>query len=156
VVENGYSNLIQEYPVDQLTAPNPTPSISINMGGTFNYPTGAAFDRNGTLWVTQDGTFRGVTGYPNAELMDGGNNAPAIQLTSPAWANPLGLAFDNAGNMWVVDPTNATDTLTQIPASQLAASGAVSPLNAIPISGAQWSWAGLAFFPAPTGLPIFQ
>ena len=66
----------------------------------------------------------------------------AVTISGGALNGPMGLAFDNAGNLWVAN--NTGNTLVKYAANQLTASG--SPTPAVVVSGPALSGpAGLAF-----------
>ncbi len=85
-------------------------------------PDGLAFDEAGNLWVA-DSTNSRVLMYPPANLVTGGS--ATVELGQPAATaftsttgnnggisatslyNPVSLAFDAAGNLWVADSANS-------------------------------------------------
>jgi len=91
---------------------------------------GAAVGSKG-LWVA-NGT--NVIEYNPAQLGGGtGATAPRVSINSAVFGTPQGVAFDPAGNLWVLDPTGmvngaATPALFEFSAAQLAA----LPTNAAP------------------------
>ena len=148
-------NAIMRYPAAALADAAPAADVTMHLAKPYDYPTASAFDRSGNLWVAQCGTFIGVTAYTPAQLAAGADVDPAIALTSSSWACPVGIAFDNAGNLWEVDNNSPTGgSLTQVSAAQLVASGAVTTAAPISIGAPDWSWGGIAFYPAPSTLPI--
>jgi len=100
-------------------------SNTANNGGisatTLNGPVGLAFDSSGNLWVADTSNNR-VLKYPPASLATHGaatvelgqtaadgfttNNVNDGGLSANSLNNPVGLAFDSSGNLWVADQTN--------------------------------------------------
>jgi virginiamycin B lyase len=66
-------------------------------------PTALAFDRAGTLWVTDRHSDR-LSGYTAAQLRTAGEKKPARSLRLPGGivADNQSVAFDRAGRVWVV------------------------------------------------------
>jgi sugar lactone lactonase YvrE len=147
-------DLITMFSKGALDDASPAASATVHMSGAYNYPTASAFDHQGTLWVTQCGTFSGVTGYTAAQLAAAVDTDPAITLTSSAWSCPIGIAVDRGGNLWVMDNADPGGSLARVAASVLGASGAVTPAPLIALTAPDWSWGGLAFFPPGDALPI--
>jgi sugar lactone lactonase YvrE len=146
---------LQEFPKAQLSAANPTATVAIPNSTAFSTAWGSAFDTQGTLWAAEceSPTFKGVAGYTAAELVDGGANDPALQLTYAGVNCPVGVAFDNEGNLWVED-TGASRLVAFTPA-QLSAAGTQVPFNEIPIAGSVY-FGQPAFYPTPVGSPLNQ
>jgi secreted PhoX family phosphatase len=77
------------------------------------YPAGLAFDSGGNLWVADSGNNR-VLRYTPANLVTGGAASIAIgqpNLNTGTWVgpadntfqDPMGVAFDGSGDIWVAD-----------------------------------------------------
>ncbi len=199
-VANTNNGTIVRFDSAQLAASGrPTPSVILSGVG---HPTGLAFDAAGGLWFSQGGGHR-VARYGAAQLDTSGFKLPEIVLTSegPDIGNPIGLAFDAAGNLsiansgqanviaihanhltatasvhadvvisssstapslplgltfddhgnlWVV---YAEGVLTQYAHSALATSGAPVPAVRIDIKGHPFLRSA-AFWPKPAGLPL--
>ena len=73
-------------------SPNPSP-------GTFH---DLVFDRSGRGWTIPTSGNQ-ILRVPAAGLGAGANPAPDLIISSPALASPQALAFDPAGNLWVVN-----------------------------------------------------
>jgi sugar lactone lactonase YvrE len=73
-------------------SPNPSP-------GTFH---DLVFDRSGRAWTIPTSGNQ-ILRVPATGLGAGANPAPDLILTSPGLASPQALAFDPAGNLWVVN-----------------------------------------------------
>lgn len=112
-----------------------------------------AFDGGGNLWTSGGDQ---VVRLSASQLASGGSGSPATATPSVSLtvsgASFEGLAFDDSGDLWAVDNTNAA--VVELSASQLASSGTITPTtNVSTTSGsmnAPWS---LAFNPHPTSLP---
>jgi sugar lactone lactonase YvrE len=83
------------------TGGSPTPSVILS---GIDHPTGLAFDAAGGLWFSQGGAHR-VAQYSAAQLDTSGFKIPDVVLTSngPDIGNPVGLAFDAAGTLWIAN-----------------------------------------------------
>ena len=84
-----------------------------------------------------------------------GSPTPAVTILAASGSLnlPTCLAFDNGGNLWVVN--RGASTIVQFSASQLASSG--SPMPVVTIGGLGTVDVGLcAFNPAPVTVPIYQ
>jgi hypothetical protein len=92
----------------------------------------------------------------STQLAAGGSSSPvtatpsgSVTVTSASFE---GVAFDDSGDLWVVD--NANSAVVELSAQQLANGGTVSPTTRIGATSgslsAPWS---LAFNPHPTSLP---
>lgn len=123
-VANFASGTIVRYDRSQLaTSGAPVPSVTIS---GIAHPTGLAFDAGGALWVS-DLLSNTVSEYSVAQLSTSGERAPSVVLapTSLSLANPSGIAFDAANNLWVANTANQSVTAFRPP--QRAASGAPTP-----------------------------
>jgi hypothetical protein len=117
------------------TTSNPPPSFVVKalLGPiTFKFPQFATFDSAGSLWISDSGA-NAIFKFSKAQLLlpSGAGLTPAAVLVNgavPAFNAPLGIAFDGAGNLWVVN--NGTTTIVEISAAQLAAAGGVTPATA--------------------------
>jgi hypothetical protein len=111
-----------------------------NNGGlsatSLDLPTALAFDSAGNLWVADTGNNR-VLMYPKASLATNGA-AATLELGQPAatafssnspgvgqslLTDPLGLAFDSSGNLYVTDGTVGSNSRTLVFAPPLTTSG---------------------------------
>ena len=77
------------------------PSVILSGVG---HPTGLAFDAAGGLWFSEGGAHR-IAKYSAAQLDTSGFKIPEVVLTSqgPDIGNPIGLAFDAAGSLWIAN-----------------------------------------------------
>jgi sugar lactone lactonase YvrE len=127
---------VVEFSASQLAAsgsPVPAVTLSSNGNGSLNEPESLAVDAGGNLWVPN---FLGnnVVEFASSQLASSGSPTPAVTLTSSGpgvLANPVGLAFDGHGNLWV--SSLVSNTVLEFTASQLMASGAPTPT--VTISG---------------------
>ena len=102
------NNQIVEYSAAQLTSANPTPILTLTVSGAY-YVSALAFDSAGNLWMpdpwlcyfyeykaaTLAGQSGAVTLAPDLAITPGGH--------APPDHNPLSIAFDTHGNLWVGD-----------------------------------------------------
>jgi hypothetical protein len=129
-------------------------------------PNSLAFDSHGNLWVSFLGDQTGGAVYEySASQLSGiqGNAAPVpyAEVSINGVADSISsLAFDQAGDLWLVESAaaNATTGLAMVPVSALKSSGgnyAVTPTVTYSEnrSGPQLP-TSIAFDPAPTNLPI--
>jgi sugar lactone lactonase YvrE len=132
VADEGRTHII-EYGASQLTTSGtPTPIDTIgSTGGSLNEPSGLAFDAQGNLWVSNNGTTT-VVEYTPAQLAAGGAPVPNIAINTPNTSDPFGLAFDNRGTLWVSDDNNGI--MYGYTAAQLVTSGTPTPAVADTIS----------------------
>jgi sugar lactone lactonase YvrE len=101
-VANTNNGTIVRYSAAQLaTGGSLTPSVILSGVG---HPTGLAFDAAGGLWFSEGGGHR-VAKFSAAQLVASGHILPEVVLTShgPDISNPVGLAFDAAGNLWIAN-----------------------------------------------------
>jgi sugar lactone lactonase YvrE len=134
-VANSNNGTIVRYDAAQLaTGGRLTPSVVLSDVG---HPTGLAFDANGDLWFSEGGGHR-VAKFSAAQLVASGHILPEVVLTShgPDISNPVGLAFDAAGNLWIANAglsnviaiqTNHLATTALVNADIVIASSSTSP-----------------------------
>ena len=93
---------------DQAASGTPTPGVVVTNAALVN-PAGLAFDGNGDLWVASEGTGKvlrynsehiaaSYTGAPDVIL---GAGTPVGAPVASAYDHPNGVAFDEAGLLWV-------------------------------------------------------
>ena len=117
--------------VDELTraqlatSGTPTPAVVIS-GSDLVEPIADAFDHAGNLWVTN---FAGasVVSYSPSQLTSSGHPTPHVIIGSNGGSldTPQSIAFDAAGDGWVVN--NESATVVGYTAAQLASSGSPVP-----------------------------
>ncbi len=104
----------------------PAPAVLVGNGGstsTVPQPTAVAVDSVGGIWVVEDRET--IKYFTAAQIASTTNAAPARVITSSALLAAQALAFDDAGDLWVVD-RNYT-TLNEFTPAQLAAGGTQTP-----------------------------
>ena len=90
--------------------------VGTTTAGGMNFPAYLAFDPSGNLWVTDQGNNRVLefaapfsTGQDALRVIGQENFtslAPASTVTATSLFEPLGIAFDSKGDLWVVDSGN--------------------------------------------------
>ncbi|HVU51369.1 MAG TPA: hypothetical protein VHL80_11815 [Polyangia bacterium] len=80
----------------------------------------AAFDADGSLWVSRGAPANTVVRYSLADQAASGAPTPAVTLTSADLMNPAGLAFDVNGDLWVA--SEASDKVLRFNREHLSAS----------------------------------
>jgi sugar lactone lactonase YvrE len=160
----GSRSALLKYPVSQLGGTStPTPSVVLvsDGGPAFSCPENIAFDASEHLWVTYccGGGADGLAGFSPSNLATSGFQVPSVYLTNVtdggkiAFDGPTGLAFDNAGDLWVTT-YNPPSHLIELTPSQLTTTAQVQPAASIQVPTLDYS--GIAFDPPPAGLlPLF-
>jgi hypothetical protein len=130
---------ITEYTAAQLgTGGTLTPAATVHLP---DHPRGIAFDSAGDLWVSLY-TLGQVAKYPAsavAGFTGSVSPSPSVTLTIPGSVpEPVGLAFDASGDLWVGDAWNemvyefATLTTSAVPIDSVQ--GSASPSDIAPFS----------------------
>ncbi len=136
-VANGLNDTITSY--DQAT-PGP-PLATIGDPSLLGLELDEAFDSAGDLWVTSNDLF-GEAGtiveYTPGQLSSTGAPVPHVILTG--FAEPIGIAFDAAGDLWVSDSYG--NDVFMIPPSELGTGGSPTPTVTLALQNAP---GGLAF-----------
>jgi sugar lactone lactonase YvrE len=136
-VANSFNNTITSY--DQAS-PGP-PLATIGDPSLLDLEENEAFDSAGDLWVSSDDLLGGagtIVEYTPGQLSSTGAPVPHVVLTG--FAEPLGIAFDAAGDLWVSDDYG--EEVFMIPPSELGASGTPTPTVTLSLQNAP---GGLAF-----------
>ena len=155
-VANATSSTVVRLAASQLAASgSPTPAVTLGAtNGSLDGPFCLAFDASGNLWVTNTNAST-VVEFTASQLAASGSPTPAVTLsaTNGSLSAPSGLAFDASGDLWVANAISGT--VVEFGASQLAASGAPTPI--VTVSGSALSGPhGLAFDPAPASPGAFD
>ncbi len=134
---------------------NPKPSVVItfksdpfpDVNFSLFTPKSIAFDKDGNLWASNRVNKTVAKFSPPFTT---GNPTPALMLTNVG-ENLGGIAFDNAGALWI----SATGKLVKFAPEKLSGTGAVSfaPDTALNFP-ASASVAAVVFTPTPTALPL--
>lgn len=119
---------------------SPAPAVAL---ASSDRPDGLALDAQGDVWVGVTGT-HGVVEYTPAQQASGGTPTPSVTIGSDGTSlrDPVSLAFDAHGNLWVGNAGNSTDIEMYRP-SQLVSSG--SPTPSVSITGSYKTIVSLAF-----------
>lgn len=144
VADNG--GAVEEFTPSQLASsgrPVPAGFLEKSLPG----PTALAFDGSGNLWVV-DAASNSLVEFAANTLLSLGNPDPLTIVSDSAGslAHPLGLAFDQSGNLWVANGAVGVNTVVEFTASQLAAGGNQSASVTLSANGASLVLpTGLAF-----------
>jgi sugar lactone lactonase YvrE len=133
-VVNDNSNTVVEYTAAELASSGtPTPAVTLSLGGADVFAFGIAFDAQGDLWIANNGACT-IVEFTPSQLTTSGSPTPAVTITDgqPFTNEPIALAFDAHGNLWVAN--NASSQVIEYSASQLTTSG--SPTPAVTLTGA--------------------
>lgn len=147
------ANRLAAYTAAQLEhsgAPVPAIVLRPSADHSLTIPSAIAFDAAGNLWVSCIGS-SSLESFGPLQLAASGTPTPRVRLTTNARAVnvPIGLALDDAGALWLL---NGDGSLVRFAREQLATSGAPDPATRLQLDRAV-VW-GLAFWPAPAGLPL--
>jgi sugar lactone lactonase YvrE len=139
VTRGAPANTIVRYtPDDQMASGSPVPAVVIS-SPDLNNPAGLAFDKFGDLWVACEGNDK-VVKFGVAHLAASYAGAADIVLTAKTaptapvgatYTAPNGVAFDQAGNLWVGYISNL---VAFSPAQQAATALVAGPLAALNVS----------------------
>jgi sugar lactone lactonase YvrE len=121
------ANTVAEYSASQLNASGaPTPAVTLSANAeSLSDPAGLAFDSSGNLWIVNASTAT-VVEFTASQLASTGSPTPAVTISasSASLDEPIGIAFDASGNLWV---SNIGGSIVAFTPSQVAASGAPTP-----------------------------
>lgn len=152
-------NKVYKYSSAQLaTSGNPEPSVVLSAADTtsLNTPRGLAFDASGALWVANWSAGNVVKFVPN-QLVSSGAPVPIIKINGVG-VNPLRLAFDNEGNLWVSSNFGpgfvGSGHFARVAAANLVSSGTATLAASFTNVGGFDSGGTLVFNPPPANLPI--
>ncbi|HXB26499.1 MAG TPA: hypothetical protein VNV25_17325 [Gemmatimonadaceae bacterium] len=126
-VVNDNTSTIVEYSSSSLGAGgSPTPTVTLQLADSSVYWLALAFDAKGDLWAVEEDSAAIVEFTPD-QLAASGSPTPAVTLRmGPIHGgrpNPLAMAFDGQGSMWLVD---GSWTIVEYTASQLTSSGTLA------------------------------
>jgi sugar lactone lactonase YvrE len=154
-VSDNVNSVIRKYSAEQLaTSGSPDPDVVLSSSDlSLVTPAGLAFDALGNLWVANIAG-RTLTSFGPQKLTRTGSPVPDVLITAieGVLSVPVALAFDGAGNLWVIGGTGA---LTKYPRASLQVSGAPVPALRTQIAERSLFWS-IAFWPVPSGLPLGQ
>jgi hypothetical protein len=125
------SSVVRYTPTDQVASGTPVPAVVITSPDLKN-PAGLAFDPLGDLWVASEGNdevLKFTAGHLGASYAGAADVVLMAETapTAPAPASytaPHGLAFDQAGNLWV---GFVSQLVALTPAQQLTSGVVVGP-----------------------------
>ncbi len=153
-VSDSRANTLSKYsPAQLLASGSPAPAVVLTAAAnSLVKPSGLALDAPGNLWVANTNG-ESIAAFSPDQLAASGSPEPRVRLaeSSEAVIQPVGLAFDTAGNLWVV---GGGGTVTQFARASLGATGAPAPSARYQLTGYTQLWS-VAFWPKPAGLPLF-
>lgn len=154
-------NKVYKYSSAQLaTSGNPEPSVVLSAADatSLNTPSGLAFDGSGALWVANRNANNVAKFAPN-QLANSGAPLPIVKI-SGVGVNPLRLAFDNEGNLWVSSIFGpgfvGSGHFARVAVANLVSSGTATLAASFTNVGSFDSGGTLVFNPPPANLPISQ
>jgi sugar lactone lactonase YvrE len=128
---------------------NPSPSVTMT---GLTSPYGLSIDSAGKLWIASTGgANKGVNKYDPPTT----NGAPAPLATlnrTGAFTSASATAFDKNGNLWVADSAGVY-LFTSAQIATVTGATSLSPTKTFDVGGFARN---LAFFPTPSGLPLFK
>jgi hypothetical protein len=91
------------------------------------------FDGSGNLWVAEFPQPSNLSNplqlwrFTPSDRAASGPANPSLIMNLPDGLDPVDLAFDSSGNLWLAGPGSHNDALEMIPAGDLGGSGQISP-----------------------------
>jgi hypothetical protein len=154
--------LLARYDEERLQASNSDPAdlvltVSDASDSQVLGATRLAFDRAGNLWASDFGS-NYVFMVPAAALEGSGNDALAadVSIAIDVLALLEGMAFDESDALWLTLDEGRFGKLTAEQLGTSSTAGDPTVPEVIIQSSSVGSTSGLAFFPAPAGLPLLQ
>ena len=123
LTDAGQREIIELTPKQIKNSGSPTPAISIT--STDFVPTVIRFDGSNNLWVSAFPLQ--LWRFTPSDRAASGPANPSLTVNLPDDLDPVDLAFDSSGNLWLAGPGSHNDALEMIPASELGGSGEISP-----------------------------
>jgi len=130
----GGFNILVEFTKGQLAGDNPRPHVTItsDAAGSLRSPGAPAVSASGAVWVPNEAN-NTVVEFTKPELARSGSPVPQVTISANGSATnvnePSGLAFDAAGDLWVVNGGN--DTIVEFSRTELSTSGSPAPVRTI-------------------------
>jgi len=156
-IANRSADTVVRFSPAQLAATgSPIPTVTLSASsGSLAFPYTLAFDAGGNLWVSN--LLATVVRFDAAQLTSTGSPTPVATIANSSLGiNPIGLAFDATGALWVGDNHNGniSSTLRRF-TNPGALTGSVAPTASVVITGLGGVDSMLmAFSPPPANLPI--
>lgn len=151
---DGGDSVVMYTPAQLAASGSPEPTVVLTTSGkrTLSSPRGLAFDATGNLWVAN--RYGPVAKFTPAQLKRSGSPEPAAALAVGGIAKQtelVGVAFDEAGNLWVSNQVNPA-RLAMFRAAELARPSSAEPTSFV--DGAFATPGHLALSPPPRALPV--
>ncbi len=127
-------NGVEHYASSNLDDPGPTTPDCVLTSPGFDIPAGLIWDDRGDLWMTDAafGLGDAVMVFTPDQLAAAGAQTPSLELQSASFALVEGLAFDDAGDLWV--SSNDGLAVSRVSASDLALPAAPEVRQITPIA----------------------
>lgn len=122
-----FDNVVEFKSGDLAASGSVSPTIQIS---NISQPYGLIFDTSGNLWVTSE-LGNSVDEFQASDLTPGTSITPHVVISgsNTMLDQPIGLAFDTNGNLWVAQQNS--NTLVMYSASNIAASGNPAPSTTV-------------------------
>ncbi len=132
-ISNDVSDQVEEFAKKGLAkggALTPAVILSDDGSGSLNECKGIAFDSKHNLWVADLGN-SSIVEFAAASLKTSGSPVPAVTIgaTGVSLDGPIGIGFDDKGNLWVSNFIG--DSVVEFSPAQLTASGTPTPIVTI-------------------------
>jgi sugar lactone lactonase YvrE len=132
-ISNDVSDQVEEFAKKGLAKGGtltPAVILSDDGSGSLDNCEGIAFDTNHNLWVA-DADSNTIVEFPAASLKASGTTVPAVTIGATAGSldAPVGIGFDDKGNLWVSNFIG--DSVVEFSPAQITASGTPTPVVTI-------------------------
>jgi sugar lactone lactonase YvrE len=151
---DGGDSVVMYTPAQLAESGSPEPTVVLTTSGkrTLSSPRGLAFDASGNLWVAT--RYGPIAKFTPEQLKGSGSPEPAAALAVAGIAKQtdlVGLAFDEAGNLWISNKVNPA-RLAMFRAAELARPSGAAATSFV--DGAFATPGHLALSPPPRALPV--
>jgi len=134
VSDNSRRSILEFLPTQITHSGAPSPTIVIT--ATDFVPEAIRLDASDNLWVLNARLqlpWRLLRFAPGDRAASGAPN-PGLVVDLPDAINPVDLAFDSLGNLWLAGSVSQTDVLEMFPAAALGGDGEISPSAAVVVT----------------------
>ena len=134
ISDNNRRSILEFLPSQIAHSGAPSPTIVIT--ATDFLPEAIRLDASDNLWVLNARLqlpWRVLRFAPADRAASGAPN-PGLVVDLPDAINPVDLAFDSLGNLWLAGSVSQTDVLEMFPAAALGGGGEISPSAAVVVT----------------------